>query len=132
MLSVALIFGRLTAMDYEEATASDERIDELRRKIRCVENRQFSEDYLDPEKRSIANAVTIEFDCGGQLREVIEYPLGHKRRRQEGFPLLEAKFRQNIAGRFSSRQQETILAASLEQSQFERINVHEYVDLYDV
>jgi 2-methylcitrate dehydratase len=132
MLSVALIFGRLTAMDYEEAIASDERIDDLRQKIKCVEDRQFSEDYLDPEKRSIANAVTIEFDCGGQLREVIEYPLGHKRRRKEGFPLLEAKFRQNIAGRFSSRQQETILAASLEQSQFERMNVHEYVDLYAV
>jgi len=89
MVAVPLIFGRLTARDYEDDIASDQRIDDLREKITCVEDTSFTADYHDPEKRSIANALTIEFNDGSTFDEVVvEYPVGHARRRTEGIPLL--------------------------------------------
>src|SRR5690625_4119839 len=98
MVAVALIFGRLTAADYEDDVASDPRIDALREKIECVEDPAFTQDYHDPDKRSIASAVSIAFNDGSRLDEVVcEYPLGHRRRRGEGIPLLEDKFRENLA-----------------------------------
>ena len=130
MLAVPLIFGRLTAADYEDAVATDPAIDRLREKIVCVEHPQFTIDYHDPEKRSIANAVTIEFQDGSALKETVEFPLGHKRRRNEGFPLLQAKFETNLASRFPANQHEAILRMSLDQSTLERLPVHEYVNLY--
>jgi 2-methylcitrate dehydratase len=131
MVAVPLIFGRLTASDYEDEVAADPRIDALRDKIVCVEDPQFTRDYHDPERRSIANAVTVEFDNGMKLQEVVcEYPIGHRRRRQEGWPLLEAKFRTNLARRFPKKQQDAILAVSLDQQRLEAMPVHEYVDLY--
>src|SRR5512144_573370 len=85
MVAVPLLFGRLTAADYEDNEAADPRIDALRDKMTCVEDKRFSKDYLDPDKRSIANAITIEFKDGTRLKEVIvEYPIGHRRRRTEG------------------------------------------------
>jgi 2-methylcitrate dehydratase len=96
----------------------------------CVEHPQFTIDYHDPEKRSIANAVTIEFQDGSALKETVEFPLGHRRRRNEGFPLLQAKFESNLASRFPANQQEAILRMSLDQSTLERLPVHEYVNLY--
>ncbi len=131
MVAVPIIFGRLTAADYEDQVAGDPRIDKLRDKIVCVEDKQFTEDYHDPDKRSIANALTVEFADGKKLKEVVcEYPIGHKRRRKEGIPLLEAKFRTNLARRFPTKQQQTILDASLDQDKLEAMPVHEYVDLY--
>ena len=131
MVAVPLIFGRLTAADYEDAVASDPRIDALRAKMVCVEDAQFSRDYLDPEKRSIANGITIEFADGRKLDEVVvEYPVGHRRRRAEGLPLLVEKFRTNLARRFPARQQQRILDVSLERSKLESMTVPEYVDLY--
>ncbi len=131
MVAVPLIFGRLTAADYEDAVASDPRIDALRAKMVCVEDAQFSRDYLDPEKRSIANGITIEFADGRRLDEVVvEYPVGHRRRRAEGLPLLVEKFRTNLARRFPARQQQRILDVSLERSKLESMTVPEYVDLY--
>ncbi|ARP85897.1 bifunctional 2-methylcitrate dehydratase/aconitate hydratase [Bordetella genomosp. 9] len=131
MVAVPLIFGHLTAADYEDAFASDPRIDALRDKIECVEDPAFTRDYHDPDKRSIANALTIEFNDGTRLGEVVcEYPIGHKRRRQEGIPLLEAKFRTNLARQFPARQQNRILDVSLDQKKLEAMPVHEYVDLY--
>jgi 2-methylcitrate dehydratase len=131
MVAVPLLYGRLTAADYEDAVASDPRIDALRDKIVCVEDPQFTRDYHDPEKRSIANALTVEFDDGTRLDELVcEYPVGHRRRRQEGWPLLEAKFRINLARRFAKKQQDAILAVSLDQAKLEAMPVHEYVDLY--
>jgi 2-methylcitrate dehydratase len=130
MLAVPLILGRLTAADYEDAVAADPAIDRLREKIVCVEHPQFTIDYHDPEKRSIANAVTIEFQDGSALKETVEFPLGHRRRRNEGFPLLQAKFESNLASRFPANQQEAILRMSLDQSTLERLPVHEYVNLY--
>ncbi|MFT7222020.1 MAG: 2-methylcitrate dehydratase [Candidatus Azotimanducaceae bacterium] len=131
MVAVPLIFGRLTAADYEDTVASDERIDVLRQKIHCVEDVRFTQDYHDPEKRSIANALTLEFNDGSVFEElVVEYPVGHARRRTEGIPLLESKFKINLARQFPFKQQSAILAISLDQGQLEKIPVHEYVDLY--
>lgn len=131
MVAVPLIFGRLTAADYEDALAADPRIDALRAKIECVEDPQFTKDYHDPDKRSIPNALTIVFDDGSALDEVVvEYPIGHKRRRAEGIPLLVEKFRTNLARRFPGKQQQAILDVSLDQARLEATPVHEYVDLY--
>jgi 2-methylcitrate dehydratase len=131
MVAVALVFGRLTAGDYEDDVAADPRIDTLRAKIASVEDPRYTADYHDPDKRSIANALAVEFNDGTQLDEVVvEYPLGHKRRRDEGLPLLEAKFRRNLARRFPDMRQQAILAASLDQAVLEAMPVHEYVDLY--
>src|SRR5690606_23123191 len=106
MVAVALVFGRLTAADYEDAVAADPRIDALRAKIACVEDPAFTRDYHDPDKRSIANGLTVRLDDGVVLDEVVvEYPLGHRRRRAEGIPLLEAKFRASLARRFSPERQ---------------------------
>jgi 2-methylcitrate dehydratase len=131
MVAVPLLFGRLTAADYEDAVAADPRIDVLRDKITCAENPQYTRDYHDPDKRSIANALTVTLKDGTVLPEVaVEYPIGHKRRRADGIPLLEAKFRTNLARRFPARQQQAILSASLDQETLESMPVHEYVDLY--
>jgi len=131
MVAVPLIYGRLTAGDYEDSIASDPRIDTLRDKIVCVEDRQFTKDYHDPDKRSIANALTVEFNDGKKLKEVVvEYPIGHKRRRKEGIPVLVEKFKTNLARRFPVKQQKTILDLSLDQKKLEATSVNEYVDLY--
>ena len=131
MVAVPLIFGRLTAADYEDAIAADPRIDALRSKIVCVEDTQFTADYHDPNKRSIANALTVEFDDGTKLDEIaVEYPIGHKRRRAEGIPLLVEKFKTNLARRFPEKQRQAILDASLDQAKLEIMPVSEYVDLY--
>lgn len=130
-VAVPLLFGRLTAADYEDGIAADGRIDALREKIVCVEDPQFSKDYHDPEKRSIANALTLELQDGTTLGEVVvDYPIGHKRRRGDGIVLLEAKIRRNLARRFAGKQQEAVLAVSLDQAVLEAMPVHEYVDLY--
>jgi len=131
MVAVPLIFGRLTAADYEDSVATDPRIDILRDKIVCVEDPQFTRDYHDPDKRSIANALIVEFKDGTTLPEVVvEYPIGHKFRRGDGIPLLEAKFRTNLARRFPTKQQEKILEVSLDHAKLISMPVHEYVDLY--
>lgn len=133
MVAVPILFGRLTAEDYEDKIASDPRIDKLRAKIVCVENRKFTRDYHDPKQRSIANALTVEFKDGKKLKEIVcEYPIGHKRRRKQGIPLLEQKFRTNLARRFPRNKQDAILAVSLDQKKLEAVPVHEYVDLYVV
>ena len=131
MVAVPLIFGRLTAADYEDKVASDKRIDTLRDKIECVEDKNFTKDYHDPKKRSIANALTVEFKDGRKLREVaVEYPIGHARRRKDGIPLLVEKFKINLARRFPAKQQQRILEVSLDQKKLEAMPVNEYVDLY--
>jgi len=130
MVAVPLIFGRLTAEDYEDDVASDPRIDVLREKIACVENKQFTKDYLDPNKRSIANALTLEFNDGKKLKEVVvEYPIGHKRRRKEGMPLLVEKFKTNLARVFPVKQADSILDLCMDSKRLAATPVHEFVDL---
>jgi len=133
MVAVPLIHGRLTAADYEDNVAADPRIDELRAKMTCIEDKAFSKDYHDPDKRSIANGITIELTDGTKLKEVVvEYPIGHRRRRKEGLPLLVEKFRTNLARRFPAKQQEAILAVALDADKLEAMPVHEFVDLMAV
>ena len=131
MVAVPLIFGRLTAEDYEDRIANDPRIDTLRAKIFCVEDQQFTADYHDPEKRSIANALTVELKDGTYLPEVVvEYPIGHRLRRTDGIPLLLEKFKTNLARRLSPEAQETILAATADQLQLEAMPVDQFVSLF--
>jgi 2-methylcitrate dehydratase len=137
MVAVPLIFGRLTAEDYEDKLALDPvwgiRIDEVRSRIVCVEDPQFTADYHDPEKRSIANALTVELNDGTTLPEVVvEYPIGHRLRRGNGIPLLLEKFETNLARRFDKTQRQRILDASSDQAKLEAMPVDDYVSLYVV
>lgn len=134
MISVALIFGRLTAADYEDsfALAPDHasRIDALREKIECVEEPAYTAGYHDPERRSIANSLTVELNDGARLEETVEYPIGHRRRREEGLPLLIEKFKTNLGRRFAPARQEHILAVSLDPPQLDAMPVSDYISLY--
>jgi 2-methylcitrate dehydratase len=96
----------------------------------CVEDAQRSKDYLDPDKRSIGNAITVEFNDGSRTPEIaVEYPIGHRRRRSDGIPLLIAKFRTNLARRFATKQQRAILDVALDAKRLATMPVHEFVDL---
>ena len=133
MVAVPLIFGRLTAADYEDYVAKDKRIDALRAKMTCVEDRRFTRDYHDPKKRSIANALTVEFKDGSKLKEVVvEYPIGHKRRRAEGMPILVEKFKTNLARRFPEAQQNAILEVCMDADRLAAMPVDEFVELFAV
>jgi 2-methylcitrate dehydratase len=132
MIAIPLLFGRLTAADYEDEVADDKRIDALRAKVECIEEPQFTKDYHDPEKRSIANSLRIELSDGTTLEETVEYPIGHLRRREEGMPLLVEKFRTNLRRRYTEAQQRRILDLSLDRERLEQMPVNEYVDLYVV
>jgi 2-methylcitrate dehydratase len=130
MVAIPLIFGRLTAADYEDSVASDPRIDALRAKIECVEDPRFTADYHDPDKRSIANALRAVLEDGTVLEEIVEYPIGHRRRREEGLPLLIEKFKTNLRRRFNEAQQQRILDVSLNPERLDAMPVNEYMDLY--
>ena len=131
MTAIGLLKGNLTAADYEDSVAGDPRVDALRNKMVCVENRQWSKDYLDPAKRSIANAVQVFFKDGSKTSNIaVEYPIGHRRRRKDGVPLLEAKFKTNLARRFAAKQQHAILALCKDQRRLENTPVNEFVDLF--
>ena len=131
MVAVGLIKGGLTAADYEDSAASDPRIDSLRAKMVCIENKRYSRDYLDPKKRSIANQLQIFFKDGTRTRKVaVEYPLGHRRRRREGIPLLEEKFRRNLERRFPKERREAILELCCDQKRLEAAPVNEFVGMF--
>lgn len=131
MVAVPLIFGRLTAKDYEDEIAADPRIDALREKMVCVEDSQFTKDYFDPEKRSIANALTIEFNDGSKSEEiVVEFPVGHKRRREEGLPLLVAKYKTNLRRIFDESQAQKIEEVTLDYDRLLSVPADEFVTLF--
>jgi len=130
MIAIPLLFGRLTAADYEDAVAGDPRIDALRAKVECVEEPAFTTDYHDPEKRSIANSLRVELMDGTVIEETVEYPIGHRRRRGDGLPLLVEKFKTNLRRRFDEERQGKILEASLDGERLEAMAVNEYVNLY--
>ncbi|MCZ6808398.1 MAG: 2-methylcitrate dehydratase, partial [Proteobacteria bacterium] len=105
MAAVPMIFGRLTAADYEDAVASDPRIDELRRKMEVKENTDFTKDYFDPEKRYIGNAIQVFFKDGSSTdRVAVDFPVGHPRRRAEGVPLLQKKFASSVSSKLREGQ----------------------------
>ena len=130
MVAVPFIFGRLTARDYEDEIAADPRIDALREKIVCVEDTGYSADYHDPEKRSIANAVTVEFNDGRVFDEVaVEYPLGHARRRVEGIPMVIEKYKINLARIYDADKQKKIADLCLDYDKLAATPVNEFMDL---
>jgi 2-methylcitrate dehydratase len=130
MTAVPFIFGRLTARDYEDDIASDPRIDALRNKIVCVEDATYTADYHDPEKRSIANAITVEFNDGSSFEEeAVEYPIGHARRRVEGIPLLIEKYKINLARIYDVDKQKKITDLCLDYDKLAATPVNEFMDL---
>ena len=130
MVAVPFIFGRLTARDYEEDIAADPRIDALREKIVCVEDPVYTADYHNPEKRSIANAITVEFKDGTVFNEVaVEYPIGHARRRTEGIPLLIEKYKTNLARIYDTDKQKQIIDLCLDYNKLSTTPVNEFMDL---
>ena len=131
MTAVGLIFGELTADHYEDTIARDPRIDALRAKMICVEDSQYSKDYLDPEKRSIANAVQVFFKDGSSTEKVVvEYPIGHRRRRAEGMPLLVKKFETNLASRFAPEQCDAIMRVCKDAKTLDATPVDEFTDMF--
>ncbi len=131
MVAVPLLLGRLTAEDYEDDVARDPRIDALRAKMVVTENAEFSRDYLDPQKRAIGNAVQVWFADGTHTERVaIDYPIGHRRRRDEGIPHLVAKFERSLATLFGSKQRVAIAAAFADQARLEALPVEDFMALW--
>lgn len=129
MVAIALIYGELNADYYEDDVAKDPRIDLLRSKMQVMEDTQFSRDYLDPDKRSIANGIQVRFKDGRETEKIgIEYPLGHKKRRAEGLPALFQKLKDNLASHYSIEKIDEILSLSLDQSKFEALPVNFFMD----
>jgi len=130
MVAVPLIKGSLSAEDYEDAVAADPRIDALRARMEVRENPRFSKEYLEPDKRAIGNSVQVFFKDGSATECVsVDYPIGHRRRRQEGIPLLVAKFERNIATRLSAKQCQAVQAICVDQATLEQTPVNELMDL---
>jgi 2-methylcitrate dehydratase len=133
MVAVPLLFGRLTAEDYEDAIANDERIDALREKIVCVEDAKYTADYHDANKRSIANALHVELNDGSILPEVVvEFPIGHRLRRADGIPLLLEKFERNLERRLSEDSRRRIVHICSRQQELEAMPVSHFVELFVV
>lgn len=131
MVAIGLLFGTLTAEHYEDEVASDPRIDELRSKMVVVEDEQYSQDYLDPEKRSIANAVQIHFKDGSYTEKVIcEYPIGHRRRRAEGLPKVLEKYEANLLTRFPRKKSAEIARLTTDFENLTTMPVQRFMGLY--
>jgi 2-methylcitrate dehydratase len=131
MTTIGLLKGNLTALDYEDEVAKDPRVDALRAKMICIENPEFTADYLDPSKRSIANAVQIFYKDGSNSERVtVEYPIGHRRRRKEGIPELIKKFDVNLNREFDKNHSDKIMQLNLDLDQLRQTPVNEYVDLF--
>ncbi|MDA9221775.1 bifunctional 2-methylcitrate dehydratase/aconitate hydratase [Methylophilaceae bacterium] len=131
MTAIGLLKGNLTAQDYEDTVANDPRVDALREKMTCVEKPEYTKDYLDPDKRSIANAVQIFYKDGSSSEQVaVEYPIGHRRRRSEGIPELIKKFKINLQREFDDIRAEKIMNLNLDINLLQQTPVNEYVDLY--
>ena len=130
MTAVGLLKGNLTAEDYEDGVASDPRIDLLRSKMVIEEDKRYSQEYLEADKRSIANAIQIFYEDGSSSEKIeVEYPIGHRRRRGEGIPLLIEKFKNNLSTQFSESRSEAILNLCLDESKLESLAVSDFMEL---
>ena len=130
MVAIPLLFGRLVASDYEDEVATDPRVDMLRSKMEVYENEQFTRDYYDPEKRFIGNAVQVFFNDGSTTdRVAVEFPIGHRRRRDEGIPVLVEKFRASIGPKVTPAQWELLDAVCADQARLEATPVNEFMAL---
>jgi len=128
MVAVPLLFGRLIAEDYEDPVAYDPRIDTLRRKMLVRENTKFTEEYYAADKRYIGNAVQVFFNDGTATERVaVDVPLGHRKRRAEGIPMLKKKFEASVLAHFSPKQSESIKALFADRAKLERMPVNEFV-----
>ena len=126
MVAIGLIKGDLVAEDYEDDVAQDPIIDELRSKMVVSESKEYSEDYLDPDKRSIANKLRVFFNDGSSTDEVeVQYPIGHRRRRDEGIPILEEKFLRNLKTVFDDEKAQKIYSQFID---FEKLSSMSVVD----
>ena len=133
MVAVPLIFGRLTAADYGDEVAADPRIDALREKMVVTENPRFTEEYFDPDKRYIGNSVQVFFKYGSSTDQVsIDYPIGHRRRRDEGIPVLMAKFEAAIRAHLPAAQADRLVALASDPSALDALPVTEFMSLYRV
>jgi 2-methylcitrate dehydratase len=133
MVAIPLIHGRLTAADYEDAVAKDPRVDKLRSRMEVRENGKYTKDYYDPAKRYIGNAIQVFFKGGAKTERVeVEFPIGHRKRRAEGIPVLISKFEQAIAGRLSARQCASINALCGDQKKLESASVTDFMSLWTV
>ncbi len=133
MVAVPLIFGELTAESYSDATAADPRIDALRDKMNVVENKRFTEEYFDADKRAIGNSVQVFFSDGSSTDKVsIDYPVGHRRRREEGIPLLEDKFSRALDGQLDKRRGGAIAAAMDDFESLAKMPVPEFTGLWSL
>jgi 2-methylcitrate dehydratase len=131
MTAVPLIKGSLTADDYEDHAAADPRIDALRAKMATVEDPRYTREYLEPDKRSIANAVQVRFKDGSTTEKVaVEYPIGHRRRRAEGIPLLMEKFEANLRSRLPEKQVSAVLKATANPSRLASTPVDRFISLF--
>lgn len=131
MVAIGLLFGNLTAEHYENEFAVDPRVDSLRAKMFVTENKRFSRDYLDPEKRSIANSIKLIFKDGTESELItVEYPIGHKRRREEGIPVLLSKFKKNLSSRFSTKRVEKIIQAMSDTDALFEMRVDDYMAMW--
>ncbi len=131
MTAIGLLKGDLVAEDYEDDVAADPRVDALREKMVVIEDERYSREYHEPEKRSIANAIQVFFKDGSKTEKVaVEYPIGHRRRREEGIPVLEQKFKGALATRFPAKRVEKIFALCKDQKKLEAMPVNEFVDMF--
>lgn len=131
MVAIGLLYGDLTAMHYEDATAADPRIDLLREKMHVTENKAFSKDYHAPEKRSIANSIKLVFNDGSESETMtIEYPIGHRIRREEGLPVLLDKFKRNLSTRFPITKVNPIISAMDNTEQLSMMSVVDFMNLW--
>ena len=131
VVAVALIHGRLEATDFEDAFAVDPRIDQLRAKTTVVEDPQDTKDFVDPAKRSSANAVQVFFTDGTQTPKVeVEYPMGHPRRRSDFLPVLRQRLENSLARRYPSRQQTPLLGLYDDPRRLDAMPVHDFVELF--
>jgi 2-methylcitrate dehydratase len=128
MVAIPLIFGRLTAADYEDSVASDPRVDALRAKMEVRENPVFTKEYYEADKRHIGNAVQVFWKGGGSTRRVqVDVPIGHRKRRAEGYPLLVRKFEESVAAHYGAKQTAAIRALFADKAKLDAMPVHEFV-----
>lgn len=131
MAAIGLIFGELTAEHYSDATAADPRIDALRAKMVVKENEAFTKDYYDLEKRAIGNSIQVHFSDGTSTDRVeVQYPIGHRNRRDEGIPVLKSKFKNSLNDVFSGEQREAILAAFGDAAVLDKMPVSEFLSMF--
>ena len=131
MTAIGLLKGDLVAEDYEDDVASDPRVDQLRGKMFIEEDNRYSKEYLEADKRSIANSIQIFFTDGSSTEKIeVEYPIGHRRRREQGIPLLVEKFERNLATQFSDQRCQEILSLCLDQETLETTSVPEFMNLF--